>query len=47
MTNHGGKRNGAGRPVGSKVSDKTETFYRKVTPKEKTLLAEYLKKLRA
>jgi hypothetical protein len=43
----GGKREGSGRPVGTKVSDKTETFYRKVTPKELQLLIEYLNKLRA
>jgi hypothetical protein len=41
----GGKREGAGRPVGSTKSE-TVVFYKRVLPEEKRLLEEYLKKLR-
>lgn len=43
---HGGKRQGAGRPKGT-TKPPTVPYYRRVTPKEKILLDEYLKKLRA
>lgn len=43
----GGKQPGAGRPPGSTTSDRTEIFYRRVTPEEKCLLEKYLDKLRS
>lgn len=41
----GGKRKGAGRPTGSTKAE-TVVFYRRVTPEERNLLEEYLKKIR-
>lgn len=41
----GGKREGAGRPFGTKKAP-TVVFYKRVTPEEKEKLEEYLKKLR-
>lgn len=41
----GGKRDGAGRPKGT-TKDPTVVFYKRVSPREKELLEEYLKKIR-
>ena len=38
--NRGGKRNGAGRPEGSKISKKTEIFYKRCTPEKKKWLQQ-------
>ena len=43
----GGKRDGAGRKVGSKGnSERTQIYSARVTPKEKTSLKEHLKEIR-
>lgn len=42
----GGKREGAGRKLGSKTTSYTATFYVRCTEKEKQLLKEFLTKLR-
>lgn len=47
----GGKREGSGRPEGSKqkvpYSERTETFIARVTSNEKKNLKEYLQKIRS
>ncbi len=42
----GGKRDGAGRKLGSKTTNNTTTFYVRCTEKEKQLLKDFLTKLR-
>lgn len=42
----GGKREGAGRKIGSATSDRTAQFTKRITPVEKVMLEEYLNKLR-
>ncbi len=41
----GGKREGSGRKKGSKT-EQTVVFYARVTPEQKILLQDYLKKLK-
>ena len=42
----GGKRINAGRKKGSKTSNNNTTFYARCTEEEKTLLKDFLKKIR-
>lgn len=42
----GGKRQGAGRPKGTKITNNETTFYARCTIQEKILLSEYLEFLR-
>ncbi|TWH48476.1 hypothetical protein Salpa_4635 [Sporomusa sp. KB1] len=42
----GGKRPNVGRKRGSATSDRTAQFTKRIIPAEKTLLEEYLNKLR-
>jgi len=46
QSTHGGQRTGAGRKTGTKLSDKTEVFYKRVSPKEKELLEKFLNNIR-
>lgn len=42
----GGKRQGAGRPKGTKITNNETTFYARCTKEEKLLLSEYLEFIR-
>ena len=43
----GGKREGAGRPLGSKVTKNTTMFYVRCSEEEKQKLKKFLEKLRS
>lgn len=46
QSGRGGKRSGAGRPKGSKVSNSTETFFKRCSAEQKKQLEAYWEKIK-